>query len=329
MATHLAPPIAFSVDIVEHPQMIGTARGSRARRSTAPNEESRLPVPRPNSVTGALTATVSFRPIRGCLIFHSCEGFGGTAPNERARGGGRVWVAMPARETRREVGLEWEPILDDVLVPRRDRRDRFARPFPRRPGGAQAKRRGRCRRCRRSSECTEGSGQTAAAGGRRRRPRRARRRRARGGRGAGRFPGPKRGPRRAPVVRMESWAKKRRRRPIARAPPATEPEEPRRRRTRTGERRLERSSRRAYGIEPPNAPSRASAPSDAVRSLSSAVSCARPRRRAPPTRLVRIRGGRRTLAVGAFRWEVASARRDGNTRAPAVVRGRSVARAGG
>ena len=37
---------------------------------------------------------------------------------------------MPARETRREAELEWEPIPDDVLVPRRDGRDRFARPFP-------------------------------------------------------------------------------------------------------------------------------------------------------------------------------------------------------
>ena len=62
VATHLAPPIAFSVDIVEHPRMIGTARGSRARRSTAPNEECVSRFPRPNSVTGALTATVSADP---------------------------------------------------------------------------------------------------------------------------------------------------------------------------------------------------------------------------------------------------------------------------
>ena len=126
MATHLAPPIAFSVDIVEHPRMIGTARGSRARRSTAPNEECVSWFP-----FFWLTATVSADPsIGGWVPNFSVRVWAGTAPNERARGGGRVWEAMPARETRREAELEWEPIPDDVLVPRRDGRDRFARPFP-------------------------------------------------------------------------------------------------------------------------------------------------------------------------------------------------------
>ena len=175
-------------------------------------------------------------------------------------------------------------------------------PFPPgRPGGAQAKRRGRCRRCRRSSECTEGSGQTAKAGGRRRRPRRARRRRARGGRGAGRFPGPKRGPRRAPVVRMESWAKKRRRRPIARAPRRRSP-----RSHDAGERGpgndVVRAARRATRVR-----HRATERTEPrVRTLRRRVRIAficgvvreALRRRAPPTRLVRIRGGRRTLRRG-------------------------------
>ena len=104
-----------------------------------------------------------------------------------------------------EVGLEWEPIPDDVLVPRRDGRDRFARPFPpdvqvvrrrnvvvdavdadrRSVPRARGKRRGRAV-VDDVHDAHDAAATVAVAGWT--------------------TPGPQRGPRRAPVVRMVSSA---------------------------------------------------------------------------------------------------------------------------
>ena len=236
---------------------------------------------------------------------------------------------MPARETRREVGLEWEPIPDDVLVPRRDRRDRFARPFP--PDVQVVRRRNV------GVDAVDAADRRSVPRARGKRPRRAVVDDVHDAHDAA-----------APVAvaglddsldpnavlaahLSSGWSLGRKSDGDGRSlvPPgdgargATTPA--------NADRGTTSSEllvvRRAYGIEPPNAPSRASAPSDAAfASLSSAVSCARLcaavlRRRDWCASAVDAAHS----AVGAFRREVASARRDGTLRAPAVVRGRSVA----
>ena len=206
-----------------------------------------------------------------------------------------------------EVGLEWEPIPDDVLVPRRDRRDRFARPFPRTSRWCAGETSGSMPSMPIVGG-TEGSGQTAKAGRRSTTsttiPRTPTRSSPRTCRPDGAF-GEK-----ATATADRSCPRRR----SPRRPGRPDAGERGRGNDIRAARRATRVRHRAAGRTEPR-----------VRTLRRRVFIARIRgvvrealrRRAPPTRLVRGRGGRSTQpAAGAFRREVASARRDGTLRAP-------------
>ena len=214
-----------------------------------------------------------------------------------------------------EVGLEWEPIPDDVLVPRRDRRDRFARPFP--PDVQVVRRRI--------------VGVDAVDADRRSVPRARGKRRRRAAVDDVHDDSPD--PDAVLAAHLSSgWSLRRKSDGDGRSlvPPRDgargAPGAPTPANADAGTTSELLVVRRAYGIEPPGASSRASAPSDAAfSSLASATSCARLcaavlRRR--DWCAVAVDAAR--SAAGAFRREVANARRDGTLRNPnlGVVRNR-------